>query len=52
MAGGKVTCKCGRERPFNVIACPHCTHRQENTGLDSIIGVAIFAFIVYIIVSI
>ncbi len=52
MAGGRVTCKCGQERPFNVINCPHCTHRQENSFLDNVIGIVVFIFIVFILMNI
>lgn len=52
MAGGRVTCKCGRERPFNVTHCPHCTHSTSSGGLlDNLVGAIIFIFIIAVIMA-
>ena len=51
MAGGKVTCKCGQQRPFNVSHCPHCTHSTAGGAVDNAIGLAIFAFIVLVLIN-
>lgn len=51
MAGGKVTCKCGQQRPFNVSHCPHCTHSTAGGAVDNAIGLAIFVFIVLVLIN-